>query len=175
MADKTLNGLLDKFDKKAKSTAQEKNQAEKTEEAWIAKFEAHKAKVLLPTLQALGEEVRKREHDFNIVQLPFKRIDTRPMPQESSIRIDIYLANERTRTVINADRRPYLKFETHHRSQMVQVTICDITSRGGVESKIGDFQIDKVDAPFIKDKFVALFKRLVAQQPGVAAGGRAKR
>jgi len=171
MADKTLSGLLDKFEKKAKPSIQEKTQAEKAEEAWIAKFENHKAKVLFPALQQLGQEVRKREHDFNIVQQPFKRIDTRPMPQESSIRIDIYLANERTRTVINADRRPYLKFETHHRSQMVQVTICDITSRGGVESKIGDFTIDQVDSPFVKDKFVALFKRILAQQP---SGGAAK-
>jgi hypothetical protein len=171
MSDKTLSGLLDKFEKKAKPSIHEKTQAEKAEETWIAKFENHKAKVLFPALEQLGQEVRKREHDFNIVQQPFKRIETRPMPQESSIRIDIYLANERTRTVINADRRPYLKFETHHRSQMVQVTICDITSRGGVESKIGDFTIDQVDSPFVKDKFVALFKRILAQQP---AGGATK-
>jgi len=171
MADKTLSGLLDKFEKKANPSLQEKTQAEKEEEAWIAKFENHKAKVILPAFQTLGQEIRKREHDFNVVQQPFKRIDTRPMPQESSIRIDIYLANERTRTVINAERRPYLKFESHHRSRKVQVTICDITSRGGVESKIGDFDIEQVDSQFVKDKFVALFKRLLAQQP---AGGAAK-
>src|SRR5258706_858985 len=80
MADKTLSGLLDKFEKTAKPSTQEKTQAEKTEEAWIAKFENHKAKVLFPALQQLGQEVRKREHDFNIVQQPFKRIDTRPRP-----------------------------------------------------------------------------------------------
>ena len=171
MADKTLSGLLEKFEKKAKSTV-DKNQAEKAEEAWVAKFEDMKRKVLRPTMEMLGQEVRKREHDFNIVELPFKRFDTRPMPQESSIRIDIYLANERTKTVINAERRPYLKFETHHRSQMVQVTICDVTSRGGVESKIGDFTIDQIDAGFVKDKFVALFKRLLAQQPGTTSPGR---
>lgn len=172
MADKTLSGLLEKFDKKAKSSATDKGQAEKTEEAWVAKFEDMKRKVLRPTLEMLGHEVRKREHDFNIVELPFKRFDMRPMPQESVIRIDIYLANERTKTVINAERRPYLKFESHHRSQMVQVTICDVTSRGGVESKIGDFPVDKIDATFVKDKFVALFKRLLAQQPGATAPGR---
>lgn len=171
MADKTLDGLLDKFEKKAKSTV-DKNQAEKAEEAWVAKFEDMKRKVIRPTMEMLGQEVRKREHDFNIVELPFKRLDTRPMPQESSIRIDIYLANERTKTVINAERRPYLKFESHHRSQMVQVTICDVTSRGGVESKIGDFTVDKIDAAFVKDKFVALFKRLLAQQPGTTSPGR---
>lgn len=172
MADKTLDGLLDKFEKKAKSSGLDKGAAEKAEEAWVAKFEDMKAKVLRPTLEMLGREVRKREHDFNIVELPFKRFDIRPMPQESMIRIDIYLANERTKTVINAERRPYLKFESHHRSQMVQVTICDITSRGGVESKIGDFTIDQIDAGFVKDKFVALFKRLLAQQPGTTSPGR---
>jgi hypothetical protein len=39
-----------------------------------------------------------------------------------------------------------------------------ITSRGGVASKIGDFPIEQVDAAFIRNKFVALFKRLLSQQ-----------
>jgi hypothetical protein len=172
MADKMLEGLLDKFEKKARTSEQEISQAEKLEAAWVARFETMKMKVLRPTMELLGKEVRKREHDFNIVELPFKRFETRPMPQESMIRIDVYLANERTKTVINAERRPYLKFESHHRSQMVQVTICDITSRGGVESKIGDFPVESIDGNFVKDKFVALFKRLLAQQPGQTTPGR---
>jgi len=175
MTDKTLKGLLDKLDSAATPKPEEKSQAAKAEDAWVAKFEDQKRKVIRPTLEALGQEVRKREHDFNIIEFPFKRLDTRPLPQESSIRIDIYLSNERTKTVINAERRPYLKFESHHRSQMVQVTICDVTSRGGVESKIGDFPVDKMDAAFIKEKFIALFKRLLAQQPGTSSPGRAKR
>src|SRR5690242_1402086 len=172
MADKMLEGLLDKFEKKARTSEKEIDQAEKAEMAWIAKFEMMNSKVLRPTMEMLGKEVRKREHDFNIVELPFKRFETRPMPQESMIRIDIYLANERTKTVINAEKRPYLKFESHHRSQMVQVTICDVTSRGGVESKIGDFPVENIDGNFVKDKFVALFKRLLAQQPGNTSPGR---
>jgi hypothetical protein len=42
-----------------------------------------------------------------------------------------------------------------------------------VESKIGDFTIDQVDGQFVKDKFVALFKRLLAQQPS-GGGARSK-
>jgi hypothetical protein len=164
MAD-MLKGLLDKLDKSGGPKAQDKSQAANAEDAWVAKFEDQKRKVIRPTLEALGQEVRKREHDFNIIEFPFKRLDTRPMPQESSIRIDLYLSNERTKTVINAEKRPYLKFETHHRSQMVQVWICDVTSRGGIDSKIGDFHVESIDANFIKEKFVALFKRLLAQQP----------
>jgi hypothetical protein len=169
MAD-AMKGLLDKLGKSANSSAKDKSQAENAEDAWVAKFEDLKRKVIRPTFEALGQEVRKQEHDFNIIEFPFKRLDTRPMPQESSIRMDIYLSNERTKTVINAEKRPSLKFETHHRSQMVQVTICDVTSRGGVESKIGDFPVDRIDAGFIKEKFVALFKRLLAAQPGGARG-----
>jgi hypothetical protein len=168
MADRTLSGLLDKFEKSAKSSAQDLSQAEKEEMSFIAKFETLRSKVIFPAFQLLGDEIRKRGHDFNVIQLPFKRLDTRPLPQEASVRIDIYLDNERTRTVINADRRPYLKFETHHRARVVQVTICDITSRGGVESKIGDFEIAQIDGAFVKEKFVALFKRILAQQPGTA-------
>ena len=166
MGDRTLNGLLDKLDKAPQPKAKEKSAAEKAEDAWIAKFDAQKQKVIRPTMELLGQEMRKRGHDFNIVEQPFKRMDLRPLPQEASIRIDLYLANERTRTVINAERRPYLKFETHHRSQMVQVWICDVTSRGGVESKIGDFAIEQCDQNFIKDKFLAMVKRVVAVQGG---------
>jgi hypothetical protein len=163
MSDAELSGLLNKLDKGGTA---EKQQAATAEDAWVMKFELHKVKVIRPTLEKLGIEIREHEHDFNIVDTPFKRTPNSAMPAESAIRIDLYLANERTRTVINADRRPYLGFVTHHRSQMVQVVICDITSRGGVESKIGDFPIETVDAGFIRDKFVALFKRVLAQQGG---------
>ena len=165
MAD-TLKGMLDKFGKASKSGAQDKPQAGNPEDAWIARFDDAKRKVIRPTFEALGKEMRANEHDFNIIEFPFKRLDTRPMPQESSIRMDLYLSNEKTKTVINAEKRPHLKFETNHKAQMVQVTICDVTSRGGIESKIGEFPIERIDAGFIKEKFVALFKRVLAQQPG---------
>jgi hypothetical protein len=43
-----------------------------------------------------------------------------------------------------------------------------------VESKIGDFEVGQIDGAFVKDKFVALFKRILAQQPGTSSSGRAK-
>jgi hypothetical protein len=165
MAD-TLKGMLDKFGKVSKPAAQDKPQGGNPEDAWIARFDDLKRKVIRPTFEALGKEMRANEHDFNIIEFPFKRLDTRPMPQESSIRMDIYLSNEKTKTVINAEKRPYLKFETNHKTQMVQVTICDVTSRGGIESKVGEFPLERIDASFIKEKFVAVFKRVLAQQPG---------
>jgi len=174
MSDQELSGLLDKLDKKQKDSAKSKSAAIKTEDAWVAKFEKLKAELIRPTLEALGQKVRAREHDYNIVETQFSRTDNRALPIESSIRIDLYLNNERTRTIIGQDRRPGLGFATHHRSQTVQVTICDITSRGGVTSKIGDFPIDKIDQPFIKDKFVALFKRLLAQLPNESSSGRGR-
>ena len=85
------------------------------------------------------------------------------MIDEGQIRIDIYLADEKSRTKINADRRPGLTFITKHKAQLVQVMISDITSRGGNDSKIGEFPLDKIDTSFIRDKFIALFKRLVAK------------
>jgi hypothetical protein len=132
------------------------------EDAWIAKFNDHRAKVIRPMLEGLGKEIEKRGHDFLIVEREFRR-GNRAIPDEASIRIDLYLADEKTRTRINADRRPGLGFTTNHKKQVVQVTISDITSRGGSESKIGEFPLDKVDGQLIKDKFVALFKRLVAK------------
>ena len=131
------------------------------EDAWIEKFNAHRDKVIRPTMEQLGKEVEKRGHDFHIVSKDFRR-GNRPMPDEATIRIDVYLADERTRTKINADKRPHLGFVTNHKKQTVNVVICDVTSRGGVESKVAELPIDKIDAPLIRDKFVALFKRLVA-------------
>lgn len=151
-----LGSLLDRLEgtKPTKST-------EAPEDAWIAKFNEHRSKVIRPALEALGKEIEKRGHDFLIVEREFRR-GNRAIPDEAVIRIDLFLSDEKSRTKINADRRPHLGFITKHKTQMVQVTICDITSRGGVESKIGEFPIDKVDMPFIRDKFVSLFKRLVS-------------
>jgi hypothetical protein len=174
MSDTELSGLLDKLNKTQKESAKSKAGAIKAEDAWVAKFNKQKDDVIRPTFEILGQKVRAHGHDFNIVETPFLRTDTRAMPIEGSIRIDLYLDNERTRTIIGQDRRPGLKFSTHHRSQMVQVTICDITSRGGVSSKIGDFPLEKIDAAFVKDKFVALFKRLIAQHPADQPGGRSR-
>ena len=152
-----LSSLLDRLDGNKPSKA-----AESPEDAWVARFNEHRAKVIRPTLEGLGKEIEKRGHDFLIVEKEFRR-GNRAIPDEAAIRIDIYLSDEKSRTKINADRRPGLGFITKHKAQMVQVTICDMTSRGGVESKIGEFPLEKMDMPFIRDKFVALFKRLVTK------------
>ena len=153
-----LSSLLDKLEGNTAGNAERAS----PEDAWIAKFNEHRTKVIRPMLEALGKEIEKRGHDFLIVEREFRR-GNRAIPDEASIRIDLYLADEKTRTKINADRRPGLGFTTSHKKQVVQVTICDITSRGGSESKIGEFPLEKVDGQLIKDKFVALFKRLVAK------------
>lgn len=153
-----LDSLLDKLEG-SKSAA---TSAASPEDAWVAKFNEHRAKVIRPALEALGKEIEKRGHDFLISEREFRR-GNRAIPDEAQIRIDIYLADEKSRTKINADRRPGLTFITKHKAQLVQVMISDITSRGGNDSKIGEFPLDKVDTSFIRDKFIALFKRLVAK------------
>ena len=154
-----LSSLLDSLDGKAPSAAATKVAPE---DAWVARFNEHRQKVIRPELERLGKEIEARGHDFLIVEKEFRR-GNRPIPDEASIRIDLYLADEKTRTKINADRRPSVGFVTHHKSQKVQVTLCDITSRGGVESKVGDFPLEQIDSAFIRGKFIALFKRLVAK------------
>jgi hypothetical protein len=152
-----LSALLDSYDGK-KSTAPAAN----PEDAWVEKFNAHKQKVIRPALEALGQEIEKRGHDFLVVEREFRR-GNRAVPDEGQVRIDIYLADEKTRTKINADRRPGLAFVTKHKAQVVQVMISDITSRGGNESKVGEFPLEAIDEAFIRGKFVALFKRLLAK------------
>jgi hypothetical protein len=160
--DKELTGLLDKLEVSHKGSVNTREQAASAEGAWVAKFEEVRRTVIRPALEALGEQIRKREHDFNIVETQFTRVN-RAIPIEASIRMDLYLSTERTRTVIGADRRPFLGFTTHHRSETVQVTLCDITAKGGVVSKIGDYPLDKVDKELIREKFIALFNRLLKQ------------
>src|SRR5262245_53348686 len=108
-----LDSLLDKLDgnKTAKANAQN------PEDAWVEKFNEHVTKVIRPTLEALGGEIEKRGHDFLIAQREFRR-GNRAVPDEGQIRIDIYLAGEKERTRINADRRPGLGFITKHKTQM---------------------------------------------------------
>ena len=153
-----LDSLLDKLEGNSAAKAG----ATSPEDAWVAQFNDHRVKVIRPTLEALGKEIEKRGHDFLIMEREFRR-GNRAVPDEAQIRIDVYLADEKTRTKINADRRPGLGFITAHKKQMVQVMISDVTSRGGNESKIGEFPLDNIDQSFIRDKFVALFKRLVAK------------
>ena len=153
-----LDSLLDRLDGN-KATAASK---ESPEDAWVAKFNDHRAKVIRPTLESLGKAIEARGHDFLIVEREFRR-GNRAIPDEAQIRIDIYLNDEKSRTKINADRRPGLGFVTKHKAQSVQVMISDITSRGGNESKVAEIPIDKIDQAYIKEKFVALFKRLVAK------------
>ena len=152
-----LSSLLDKLEGTQPGFAQKAP----PEDAWIARFNDHRAKVIRPMLEGLGKEIEKRGHDFLIVEREFRR-GNRAIPDEAQIRIDIYLADEKTRTKINADRRPGLGFVTNHKKQTVNVMISDITSRGGNESKVAEVTLDKVDQQLIKEKFVALFKRLVA-------------
>ena len=153
-----LDSLLDKLEGTKPAAAG----AASPEDAWVAKFNEHRAKVIRPALEALGKEIEKRGHDFLIVEKEFRR-GNRAIPDEAQIRIDIYLSDEKSRTKINADRRPGLGFVTKHKAQSVQVMICDITSRGGVESKVGEVPIEKVDVSLIREKFIALFKRLVTK------------
>lgn len=155
-----LSGLLDKFQDNL--SADTRDEATKLEDAWVARFEELRKTVIRPTMEALGKQIQARGHDFNIVETQFRR-GLRPTPDEASIRIDIYLSTERTRTNIGMDRRPHLGFVTHHRSSMAQVMICDITSKGGVVSKVGDYMLEQIDAAFIRERFVALFKRLASQ------------
>ena len=154
-----LDSLLDKLEGTRSPAAAGKASPE---DEWIAKFNDHRAKVIRPALESLGKEIEKRGHDFLISEREFRR-GNRAIPDEAQIRIDIYLNDEKSRTKINADRRPGLGFVTKHKTQMVQVMISDITSRGGNESKVGEFPLDKIDATFVRDKFIALFKRLVAK------------
>ena len=129
-----LSSLLDSLDKSVTVPGVVKVAPE---DAWVAKFNDHRGKVIRPALEALGKELEKRGHDFLIVEREFRR-GNRAIPDEASIRIDIYLADEKSRTKINADRRPGLGFTTAHKKQAVMVTICDITSRGGNESKVAE-------------------------------------
>ena len=153
-----LDSLLDKLEGTKAAAATATN----PEDAWVAKFKEHSAKVIRPTLESLGKAIEARGHDFLVAEREFRR-GNRAVPDEAQIRIDIYLADEKSRTKINADRRPGLTFITKHKAQLVQVMISDITSRGGNDSKIGEFPLDKIDASFVRDKFIALFKRLVAK------------
>lgn len=155
-----FKGVLDQFEDAQKGKSTGVSEEVRAEDAWVARYDELRRKVIRPTMENLGAQLQKRGHDVNIVEQQFRR-DNRAIPMEASIRMDIYLATERTRTSIGMDRRPHVAFTTHHRSQMVQVFVCDMTSQGGVISKIADLPLEKIDAIYVKDKFVTLFNRLM--------------
>lgn len=158
--DYELKEILDKLEDVRQREKETRKRTVSEQDAWVTKFDERRKKVIRPTLEELGEQVRKRGHDFYIIETNFRK-DNRAIPLESSIRIDLYLSNERTRTNVGLDRRPSLGFSTKHVAQVVEVTICDITAAGGTVSKMGEYPLEVVDAGFVRDRLVALFNRLL--------------
>ena len=158
--DNEVGGVLERFNKSLTSKKQAIEDAMKEEDVWIASFDQKRKAVIRPTMEALGEKLRAKEHDFNLVETQFRR-DNRAIPDEASIRMDLYLSTDRTRTGIGMDRRPYLQFKTHHRSKLVHLIVSDMTDRGGEVSKEGEYPLEKIDHVLIKEKFILLFQRLM--------------
>jgi hypothetical protein len=158
--DNEVGDALQRFQDSQNKKAQDLEQAIREENEWIAAFDKARAKVIRPTLESLGEKLRAKEHDYNIVETPFRR-DNRAVPDEASIRMDIYLATDRTRTGIGMDRRPCLLFRTHHRSKLVHLIVSDMTDRGGEIAKEGEYPLEQVNDVVIKEKFILLFTRLM--------------
>src|SRR5258706_11583198 len=128
--DNEVGGVLEAFNSSLTQAKRDIVAATKVEDEWVAAFEAKKAKLIRPTMDALGEKLRAKEHDYNIVETQFRR-DNRAIADESSIRMDLYLSTDRTRTGIGMDRRPYMQFKTHHRSKLVHMYLSDMTDSGG--------------------------------------------
>jgi hypothetical protein len=158
--DDQLKGMLDQYDTAQKGRNQNLKAEVNAEDAWVAEFDKVRSTIIRPTMEKLGDKIRLRDHDINIVEQQFRR-DNRAIPVEASIRMDLYLATERTRTGIGLDKRPYLMFTTHHRSQMVHVSFCDMTSTGGGTHREGEYPLQSISAFFVQEKFIALFNRLV--------------
>jgi|SoiMethySBSTD1v2_1073268.scaffolds.fasta_scaffold79205_3 hypothetical protein len=158
--DNEVGAALQRFNESQTKKAQEIEQAIRDEDAWIVAFNERRDKVIRPTMDALGEKLRAKEHDYNLVETPFRR-DNRAVPDEASIRMDIYLSTDRTRTGIGMDRRPGILFKTHHRSKLVHLVVSDMTDRGGTVTKEGEYPLDRVTDVFIKEKFIELFHRLM--------------
>jgi len=158
--DNEVGAALQRFNDSQTKKAKEIEDAVKAEDEWIAAFNERRNKVIRPTMEALGEKLRAKEHDYNLLETQFRR-DNRAVPDEASIRMDIYLATDRTRTGIGMDRRPCLLFRTHHRSKLVHLIVSDMTDRGGEISKEGEYPLEQVNDVLIKEKFILLFQRLM--------------
>jgi hypothetical protein len=158
--DNEVRAALKRFNDSQTKKAKDLDDAVRAEDEWIAAFNQRRDTVIRPTLEALGEKLRASEHDYNMVETQFRR-DNRAVPDEASIRMDIYLAFDRTRTGIGMDRRPCLLFKTHHRSKLVHLVVSDMTDRGGEISKEGEYPLEQVTDVMIKEKFILLFQRLM--------------
>jgi len=158
--DNEVGGVLERFNTALSDKKHQIEEAIKAEDEWIATFEKKKREPYRPTLESLGEKLRAKEHDYNIVETQFRR-DNRAVPDESSVRMDLYMSTDRTRTGIGTDRRPYLQLKTHHRSRKVHLILSDMTDRGGTIAKEGEYPLDDVTDVLIKEKFILLVQRLM--------------
>ena len=99
--DNEVGAALQRFNDSQTKKAKDVEAAMREEDEWVKAFDQRRTKVIRPTLEALGAKLQAKEHDFNIVETQFRR-DNRAVPDEASIRMDIYLATDRTRTGVPA-------------------------------------------------------------------------
>jgi hypothetical protein len=158
--DNEVGGVLERFNSALTDKKHQIEEAIKAEDEWIAAFDRKRRELYRPTLESLGEKLRAKDHDYNIIETQFRR-DNRAIPDESSIRMDLYMSTDRTRTGIGMDRRPYLMLKTHHRSRRVHLILSDMTDKGGTISKEGEYPLDQVTDVMIKEKFILLVQRLM--------------
>ena len=158
--DNEVGEALQRFNDSQTKKSKDIEQAIREEDEWIKAFNERRRKVIRPAMEALGEKLRAKEHDYNLVETEFRR-DNRAVPDEASIRMDIYLATDRTRTGIGMDRRPCLLFKTHHRSKLVHLIVSDMTDRGGEISKEGEYTLENLNDVLVKEKFILLINRLM--------------
>ena len=158
--DNEVGGVLERFNSAISDKRHQIEEAIKAEDEWIATFDKKRRELYRPALESLGEKLRAKDHDYNIVETEFRR-DNRAIPDESSIRMDLYLSTDRTRTGIGMDRRPYLMLKTHHRSRRVHLILSDMTDKGGTIAKEGEYPLDQLTDVMIKEKFIILVQRLM--------------
>ena len=161
MANDDLNELLDRFDARSKKQSEGEQEEQTDEQIFISDFEKARTATIKPALQALGNKIKERGHDYVFREAPFQPPrGSRTQPDEGYIRMQIYLSNEPKPEAGDDDRRCYIMFRTNHRTKMVQMIISDLTATGGETSKEGEFMVNQFTPMFVQEKFVQLFRRL---------------
>lgn len=60
-------------------------------------------------------------------------------------------------------RRKVIRPTLEKLGETAQVTLSDMTASGGVISKIGDYPLEDVNPFVVRDRFIALFNRLLSK------------
>jgi hypothetical protein len=156
----TLNALLDKYDSKISQARAFEERSRMEQEAFVADFERLADEVMRPAMDAIGNALRGRAHDFE-VSARSERVDRQGRLLDARITMSVFPAGiPRDRyTSLNT---PQVSFVCDRRARRIRVHDVTFMPTGtGRAASRGEWTIDRVTPAFVEKAILEFLKEIL--------------